>query len=548
MLDADVLDQLKAVFSKLTGEVVLRASQSSHASQIELEEMLREVASTSEKIRIEWQADLHTDAPWFEVVGSAEAEGGTVGSVTAGGNRIAFRGVPGGHEFSSFVLAILNRDGKGKLPDPGIAARVRALKGPIRLRTYVSLSCENCPEVVQALNVMASLHPDFHHETVDGAVAQDEVTALGIQGVPSVIRVADSGSELVHSGKSQFVDLLGMLEETFGKAPAQDADAGAQVARDLGVFDVVVIGGGPAGTSAAIYSARKGLKTAIVAERVGGQLRDTKGIENMISMTYTEGPKLAAQLAEHLSQYPVQVFEHRRVHQISEAGSSTTGEAGARHITLESGETLEARALIVATGAKWRQLGIPGEKEHIGLGVAFCAHCDGPFYKGKKVAVVGGGNSGVEAAIDLANIASHVTLLEYGPKLKADTVLIEKLQALPNATIILNGKSTRVIGDGKKVTGLEYQDAVTRELHALEVDGVFVQIGLLPNSQCVKGLVELTPRGEIVIDAKGHTSATGIYAAGDVTTVPFKQIVVAMGEGAKVALTAFEDRMHQKAA
>ncbi len=541
MLDADVLDQLKTVFSKLTGEVSLRVAQSDHAAQSELEEMLREVESTSDKIRVEWLTDLKTDAPWFEVIGSSKAQdAGSAG----GASRIAFRGVPGGHEFSSFVLAILNGDGKGKLPDAGIAARIRALQGPVRLRTYVSLSCENCPEVVQALNVMATLHPDFQHETVDGAVAQDEVTALGIQGVPSVVKVdVATGGELVHSGKSQLIDLLGMLEETFGKAPASDAESGAPVVRDLGAFDVVVIGGGPAGTSAAIYSARKGLKTAIVAERVGGQLRDTKGIENMISMTYTEGPKLAAQLAEHLAQYPVQVFEHRRVHHIGEAGSA---EAGARHIQLESGETLDAKAVIVATGAKWRQLGIPGEKEHIGQGVAFCAHCDGPFYKGKKVAVVGGGNSGVEAAIDLANIASHVTLLEYGPKLKADTILIDKITALPNARVVLHGKSTRVVGDGKKVSGLEYQDAETRELHTLDVDGVFVQIGLLPNSQCVKDLVELNPRGEIVIDAKGHTSATGIYAAGDVTTVPFKQIVVAMGEGAKVALTAFEDRMHQK--
>jgi NADH-dependent peroxiredoxin subunit F len=549
MLDADVLDQLKTVFSKLTGEVRLRVAHSDHAAQSELEEMLREVESTSDKIRVEWLSDVKTDAPWFEVIGSGAGVAGGSGE-----SRIAFRGVPGGHEFSSFVLAILNGDGKGKLPDAGIASRIRALQGPVRLRTYVSLSCENCPEVVQALNVMATLHPDFQHETVDGAVAQDEVAALGIQGVPSVVHVVGTnGGELVHSGKSQLIDLLGMLEETFGKAPASDAATGAPVKRDLGAFDVVVIGGGPAGTSAAIYSARKGLKTAIVAERVGGQLRDTKGIENMISMTYTEGPKLAAQLAEHLAQYPVQVFEHRRVHHIGEPGTGEPGSgeassalAGARHIQLESGETLDAKAVIVATGAKWRMLGIPGEKEHIGQGVAFCAHCDGPFYKGKKVAVVGGGNSGVEAAIDLANIASHVTLLEYGPKLKADTVLIDKIAALPNARVVLHGKSTRVVGDGKKVTGLEYQDTEKRELHTLDVDGVFVQIGLLPNSQCVKDLVELTPRGEIVIDAKGHTSAVGIYAAGDVTTVPFKQIVVAMGEGAKVALTAFEDRMHQK--
>lgn len=552
MLDAELVEQLRNVFSKLTGEVRLRAAQSDHTSQDELGEMLREVASASDKIRVEWLRDAKSDAPWFEVVGSREGSDANAG----GSSRVAFRGVPGGHEFSSFVLAILNADGKGKLPDAGIAARIRALQGPVRLRTYVSLSCENCPEVVQALNVMATLHPDFQHETVDGAVAQDEVTALGIQGVPSVVKVdgvsggenaRSTGGELVHSGKSQLIDLLGMLEETFGKAPANDAASGSTTARDLGAFDVVVIGGGPAGTSAAIYSARKGLKTAIVAERVGGQLRDTKGIENMISMTYTEGPKLAAQLAEHLAQYPVQVFEHRRVHHIGEPGSSgaVPAQVGARHIQLESGETLDAKAVIVATGAKWRMLGIPGEKEHIGQGVAFCAHCDGPFYKGKKVAVVGGGNSGVEAAIDLANIASHVTLLEYGPKLKADTVLIDKIAALPNARVVLHGKSTRVVGDGKKVTGLEYQDSETRELHTLDVDGVFVQIGLLPNSQCVKDLVELTPRGEIVIDPKGHTSATGIYAAGDVTTVPFKQIVVAMGEGAKVALTAFEDRMHQ---
>jgi len=525
MLDTELLEQLKSVFAKLTGEVRLRMAHSAHEAQAELEEMLSEVASTSEKISLEKLADVESPSPWFEVRGEGLAEA----------SRVSFRGVPGGHEFSSLVLAILNGDGKGKLPDAGIVDRIRALQGPVHLRTYVSLSCENCPEVVQALNVMACLHPDFQHETIDGALAQDEVTALGIQGVPSVV----SGEELLHSGKSQLIDLLAMLEEAFGKVPQ------TQVPRDLGVFDVVVIGGGPAGTSAAIYSARKGLKTAIVAERVGGQLRETKGIENMISMTYTEGPKLAAQLAEHLAQYPVQVFEHRRVHHIGEMDS---GAEGSRHIQLESGETLDAKAVIVATGAKWRQLGIPGEKEHIGLGVAFCAHCDGPFYKGKKVAVVGGGNSGVEAAIDLANIAEDVTLLEYGSKLKADTVLVEKLNALPNARVILRGKSARVVGDGKKVSGLEYQDLDTQELKTVEVDGVFVQIGLLPNSQCVKDMVELTPHGEIVVDAKGHTSAEGIYAAGDVTTVPFKQIVVAMGDGAKVALTAFEDRMHRKAA
>lgn len=530
MLDAEMAEQLRVVFGKLTGEVRLRIARSGHAAGPELEEMLREVASASDKIKLEWLEDAPADAPWFEVLGPAQTGSGAQAGISGG--RISFRGVPGGHEFSSLVLAILNRDGKGRLPDAGIAARIRALQGPIRLRTYVSLSCENCPEVVQSLNVMASLHPDFHHETVDGAVAQDEVSALGLQGVPAVVH----GDGLLHSGKAQLVDLLSMLEDAFGKAPASDA------ARHLGLFDVAVIGGGPAGTSAAIYSARKGLATAIVAERVGGQLRDTKGIENMISVAYTEGPKLAAQLSEHLARYPVQVFEHRRVHRIGDP------ENGVRRIALESGETLDARAVIVATGAKWRQLGIPGEKEHIGLGVAFCAHCDGPFYKGRKVAVVGGGNSGAEAAIDLANIASHVTLLEYGAALKADTVLVEKLKALPNAQVLTRAKSARVIGDGRKVSGLEYRDLATGEARTLDVDGVFVQIGLLPNSHCVRDLVELTPHGEIIVDARGRTSAAGIYAAGDVTTIPFKQIVVAMGDGAKVALSAFEDRMRRAAA
>jgi alkyl hydroperoxide reductase subunit F len=347
--------------------------------------------------------------------------------------------------------------------------------------------------------------------------------------VPSVIH----GDRLLHSGKSQLADLLGVLESVFG-SEAPQSETG------LGEFDVAVIGGGPAGVSSAIYAARKGLRVALVAERFGGQVRDTKGIENLISIPYTEGPNLAAKLSEHLSHYNVSLFEHRRVRDIS-------GE-GAKRVRLESGEYLDAGAVIVATGAKWRQLGIPGEKEHIGQGVAFCAHCDGPFYKGKRVAVVGGGNSGVEAALDLANIAAHVTLFEYGERLKADRVLVEKLRALPNARVLTRVKSTRVIGDGKKVSGLEYQDLATGGIQVLDLDGVFVQIGLLPNSQFVKDLVKTTPQGEIVVDAKGRTDVPGIYAAGDVTTIPFKQIVVAMGDGAKVALTVFEDRMHAQAA
>jgi alkyl hydroperoxide reductase subunit F len=383
---------------------------------------------------------------------------------------------------------------------------------------------------------MAVLHPDFHHETVDGAVAQAEVEALGIQGVPSVLH----GDVLLHSGKSQLLDLLAVLEAAFGKVPE------AVRAESLGLFDVAVIGGGPAGASSAIYSARKGLKTAIVAERFGGQLRETKGIENMISVAYTEGAQLAARLSEHVAGYPISVFEHRRVRDIADGGGGAAG--AVKRIRLESGEWLDAKSVIIATGATWRRLGIPGEKEHLGQGVAFCAHCDGPFYKGKRVAVVGGGNSGVEAALDLAGIAEHVTLLEYGERLKADEVLVGKLKALPNARILTRAKSSRVIGDGKKVTGLEYEDLDAGKAQTLDVDGVFVQIGLRPNSGFVKDLVKLTPHGEIHVDAKGRTDVPGIYAAGDVTTIPFKQIVTAMGDGAKVALTAFEDRMRAQAA
>jgi NADH-dependent peroxiredoxin subunit F len=518
MLDAEQSAQLRDVFGRLTGTVALRPYETAHADKDELLGLLREVAALSDKVRLEAPTGEVTEVPAFEVLGANGEKG------------IAFRGIPGGHEFTSLVLAVLHRDGKGKLPDAAVLERIRGLRGPIRLRTYMSLTCENCPEVVQALNLMATVHADFHHETVDGALAQNEIASLNIQGVPSVVQ----GNTLLHSGKAGLGDLLEILETAFGKVQTEPRE------RNLGSFDVVVVGGGPAGVSSAIYSARKGLKTAMVAERFGGQLRETKGIENMISMAYTEGALLAAQLSEHLSRYPVSLFEHRRVREI--------GGEEVKRVHLESGEYIDGKALIIATGAQWRRLGIPGEKEYVGRGVAFCAHCDGPFYRDKRVVVVGGGNSGVEAALDLAGIASSVTLLEYGEKLKADRVLVEKLKALPNAAILLRSKSTRVFGDGTRVTGLEYQDLKTQALRTLELDGVFVQVGLLPNSQCVKGLVTVTPRGEIVVDPKGRTDVAGIYAAGDVTTLPFKQIVVAMGDGAKTALTVFEDRMHAVAA
>tara|TARA_B110001454_G_scaffold219057_1_gene249580 strand:- start:14825 stop:16393 length:1569 start_codon:yes stop_codon:yes gene_type:complete len=518
MIDQDMKEQLKTVFEKLEGNVELAVDLSQHADQAELLDLLEGVASTSDKITVTKNLNpgMQSLIPRFKVRHNGKPTG------------ITFSGIPSGHEFTSLILAVLNADHKGKMPDPILADRIKRLKGPIKLRTFISLTCENCPDVVQALNQMAILNPNIEHEMIDGGYAEDDVKRLNIQGVPSVV----SADELIHSGRISFLDLLVKLENEFG---SNDAPVD-QKPRDLGDFDVVVVGGGPAGVSAAIYAVRKGLKTALITEKIGGQVQETRGIENLISVTYTEGPQLAGQLAQHLAAYPVQLLEHRRVKTVHKDGSP-------KLVELESNETLRTKALIVATGAKWRELGVPGEKEYIGRGVAFCPHCDGPFYKGKKVAVVGGGNSGVEAAIDLAGIVREVVLIEYNESLKADQILVNKLKTLSNVTILTNAKTKQILGDGQKVNALEFEDRASKELKKVELDGVFVQIGLLPNSQFLKDVVELTPYGEIVVDNKGRTSTKGIYAAGDVTTTPYKQIIIAMGEGAKAGLAAFEDTM-----
>lgn len=524
MLDQNLKDQLQEVFANLESKIELVYKESDHPDQQNLLTLLSDVSSTSPHISLRPETDAgkevnsRSDGPQFHIQTNGRPNG------------IYFRGIPGSHEFTSLVLAILNSDRKGKWPDEAIAERIRRIKGPVRLRTYISLSCENCPDVVQALNLMAVIHGDFEHEMIDGAYAQSEIKDLNIQGVPSIV----AGDRLIHSGRIQFIDLLTKLEEHFG----QETSEALSTNRELGHFDVVVVGGGPAGVSAAIYSVRKGLKTALIAERIGGQVQETKGIENLISVIYTEGPTLAGQLLQHLNSYPVKIFEHRRVKSISETQP--------RQLVLESGETMSAESIIITTGAKWRELGVPGEKEYLGRGVAFCPHCDGPYYRGKKVAVVGGGNSGVEAAIDLAGIVDKVILFEFQDQLKADDVLVKKLTSLNNVSVVTSAKTTAILGDGQKVTTLEYQDRLSDEKKQVALDGVFVQIGLLPNSQVVKSLVETTPFGEIVTDPKGRTSAPGIYAAGDVTTTPYKQIIIAMGEGARAALAAFEDRMLQK--
>lgn len=516
MLDQDLIEQLKSVFSTLENPVELVYKKTSHPDNQDLVAMLTDVAKAHSKISVREDATHTSDAPEFEFYHNGKSTG------------VIFTGIPNGHEFTTLIVSILNSDLKGKLPDEFILNRVKKIKGPIKLQTYISLTCENCPDVVQALNMMAFVHPDFSHQMIDGQYRQDDIDKLNIQGVPSVIH----NGKLIHSGKINFLDLLEKLEKIFG---TQESNTSSLSTADLGFFDVVVIGGGPAGASAAIYSARKGLSTVILAERFGGQVMDTKGIENMISIPYTEGPQLSAELRKHTEHYPVKILEHRRVKSIDKES---------KKIVLESGETLTAGAIIVATGAKWRELNIPGEKEHLGQGVAYCPHCDGPFYKGKNIAVVGGGNSGVEAAIDLAGIVNHVTVFEYNDSLKADKVLVDKLMSLPNAKIITNAKSSEVIGTGAKVTGLKYQDNKTQEFKTLDLDGIFVQIGLVPNSQFIKDVVETTKYGEIVIDSKNRTNVKGIYAAGDVTTTPYKQIIISMGEGAKAALAAFEDRMH----
>lgn len=512
MLDVAMKNQLAGIFSGLAGNYTFDILVSpQHESKDELLELLNDVASCSDKISCQVNDG---EGLQFTLVKDGKPTG------------IKFRAVPNGHEFTSLLLAILNSDGKGKnIPDESIQNRVKSLKGPIHLTTYVSLTCTNCPDVVQALNAMATLNSEITHETVDGAINQKEVEEMKVQGVPSVF----ADGKLIHVGRSDFGELLSKLEEAYGL----DENAGDTKVKD---YDVLVIGGGPAGSSAAIYSARKGLKVGVVAERIGGQVKETVGIENLISVPQTTGTKLADDLRTHMNDYTIDMLEHRRIEKVEINGID-------KLLTTANGEKFSAPAVIIATGASWRRLNVPGETDYIGRGVAFCPHCDGPFYKGKHVAVVGGGNSGIEAAIDLAGICSKVTVLEFMDELKADKVLQEKAKSLPNVEIFLHTQSLEVMGNGEKVTGLRIKDRKTEAERTIELDGIFVQIGLAANSGPFKEIVETNKPGEIIIDAYCRTNVPGIYAAGDVSTVPYKQIIIAMGEGAKAALSAFDDRV-----
>lgn len=514
-LEQDILTQLRSVFASLEGQYLLRATlPSGDANGQELREFVEDFASTSPQLSAEFvegeqlRLDLLRDG------------------VSLG---VGFRAIPSGHEFTSLILAVYNADGKGKnYPDELVVSRIKSLKRPIKLTTYISLSCTNCPDVVQSLNLISLIAGQgVEHEMVDGALYTEEVERLGISAVPTVY----IGDKVLHIGQSNLGELLGKLTEAVG-AEAVEVDATPRN------YDLIVVGGGPAGVSSAIYSARKGLKVALVAERIGGQVNETTGIENIPSVPHTTGTQLAADLARHVREYSIDLLEQRRVEAVEQLD-------GEKRVKTSLGEVLSAPQLIIATGASWRRLGVEGEADHIGRGVAFCTHCDGPFFKGKRVAVVGGGNSGIEAAIDLAGICTEVTVLEFMDTLKADTVLQDKLMSLPNVTVLKSVATEAVLGDGAKVTGLRLAPRDGSPAYELSVDGVFVQIGLSANTSAFEGLVERNRAGEIVIDARCNTSAEGIYAAGDCTTVPYKQIVIAMGEGAKAALTAFDDRMRQ---
>lgn len=515
MLEQAIKDQVTNVFSSLKSNYTFQISVAdNHPNKKELTGLLEEVAACSDNINTQV---ANGDALSFTILKDGED------------SRVTFRAVPTGHEFTTLLLAVLNLDGIGKnLPDEMLTQRIQNINNRVELKSYISLTCTNCPAVVQALNIMAFLNPNISHEIIDGGINKAEVEALDIQAVPSVYANGDS----LHIGRSSLGELLGKIEEQVGAEfkPTESVQK---------EYDVVVVGGGPAGVSAAVYSARKGFSTAIVAEKIGGQVTETVSIENMISVPKTTGAELSGNLAKHLNDYPIDILENRLV-------EKTKLIDGKKHLTTSLGETLITPALIIATGASWRKLGVPGETDYIGSGVAFCTHCDGPFYKDKKVVVVGGGNSGLEAAIDLSAIASEVTVLEFLDTLKGDQVLQDKLAQLPNVNIITNAQTLSVDGDGSKVNALQYKHRETEEVETINTDGVFVQIGLQANSKVFADVVETNRMGEIEIDAHCRTKIPGVYAAGDVSVVPYKQIVIAMGEGSKAALSAFEDSIKGK--
>ncbi len=511
MLEADLKTQLKGYLERAVRPIHIVASVDDGDKSRELLSLLSDLDEASERITIDTTGD-DARKPSF--------------ALTSPGHDISvrFAGLPMGHEFTSLVLALLQVGGHPSKAAKDTIEQVAALDGDYLFETYYSLSCQNCPDVVQALNLAAVLNPRIRHTAIDGALFQAEVETREVMSVPTVFL----NGEKFDQGRMTLEQIVAKLDT--GAATRDAAKIAAKAP-----FDVLVVGGGPAGAAAAIYAARKGIRTGVACERFGGQVLDTMAIENFISVKETEGPKMAAALEQHVRQYDVDIMDLQRATALVPAGDD-----GLVEIQLDNGAALKSKTIVLSTGARWRQMNVPGEDQYRNKGVAYCPHCDGPLYKGKRVAVVGGGNSGVEAAIDLAGIVTHVTLLEFDAQLRADEVLQRKLRSLSNVRVVTSAQTTEVLGDGTKVNGLVYKDRAGGDSHRVELEGVFVQIGLLPNTEWLKDVVALSPRGEIIVDDRGQTSLPGVFAAGDATTVPYKQIVIAMGQGSTAGLSAFD--------
>ena len=513
MLDAATKAQLQSYLERATQPIEIVASLDDSQASGELQSMLRDVADSSALVTVSESRNDNHRKPSFSINRPSENHGPR------------FAGLPMGHEFTSLVLALLQIGGYPPKVDEDILQQIRALDGDFEFEIYVSLTCHNCPDVVQALNLMAVQNPRIRTTMIEGGLFQDEVKERQIMAVPTVFL---NGTEF---GQGRMT-----LEEILAKIDTSGVEREARKIDGKQTFDVLIVGGGPAGAAAAVYAARKGIRTGIASERFGGQVLDTLGIENFISIKETEGPKFALALEEHVRSYDVDIMNMQRAKALIPGAGA---DKNLIEIQFESGASLKSKSVVISTGARWRNINVPGEEKFKNKGVAYCPHCDGPLFKGKRVAVIGGGNSGVEAAIDLAGIVGHVTLVEYDTALRADAVLQRKLHSLANVTVITNAQTTEISGD-QKVNGLIYKDRASSNLATVELEGVFIQIGLIPNTDWLKGVVELSKHGEIVVDARGQTSVPGVFAAGDATTTPFKQIIIAAGEGAKAALSAFD--------
>ena len=520
MLDDTLKTQLKAYLERLQRPVELVATLDDSSTSAELRELLQDIRAQSDKVTVVEKNDLDVRKPSFLITNPGTDTG------------VRFAGVPLGHEFTSLVLALLQVGGHPSKEAADLLEQIKGLQGTFHFETYYSLSCHNCPDVVQALNLMSVLNPGITHTAIDGGVFQKEIEEREIMGVPTVFL----NGERFGQGRMELAEVVGKIDTGTGAREAAKLNAKEP-------FDVLIVGGGPAGAAAAVYAARKGIRTGVAAERFGGQVLDTVGIENFISVSHTEGPQFAAAMERHVRDYEVDVMNLQRATGLVPAKT----EGGLIEVQFENGASLHSRSVIVTTGARWRSMNVTGEEQYRNKGVTYCPHCDGPLFKGKHVAVIGGGNSGVEAAIDLAGVVSRVTVLEFAPELKADAVLQRKLHSLPNVTVITNAQTTEVTGDGSRVTGLNYTDRATGTAQDIALEGIFVQIGLLPNTDWLKGTVELTRFGEVQVDSHARTDVPGVFAAGDCTTAPYKQIIIAAGDGSKAALSAFDHLIRSSA-